>query len=191
MLEVMNRAMFELINAPTDPGPTVLALARFSAQWLLYVVALGMVIGWLLGHARLRRALIVAGIAVVIGLVVNRLIGALWYSPRPFELGIGTNFLDHSVDSSFPSDHGTLLFAVAFGLLFSAGARGLGVLAMLVAGLVAWSRIYLGIHWPLDMAGSFVVAVGSAVFVSGTLAGPTARLAAATGAITDRILRRA
>jgi len=56
---------------------------------------------------------------------------------------------------------------------------------------VAWSRIYLGVHWPLDMAGSFVVAGFSAMFVRLALNAPTDRLATTCGSITDRLLGRA
>lgn len=190
MLEIMNRAMFDVVNAPTDPNQTILMLARFSAQWLLYVVALGMIVGWLVGNAKLRRALIVAGMALVLGLIINRVIGALWYHARPFELGVGTNFLDHSVDSSFPSDHATLLFSVALALLFSPRARLLGALAMLIALAVAWSRVYVGVHWPLDMAGSFAVSALAVALVLGAMAGLTDRLYTLSSAISGKLLGR-
>lgn len=60
--------------------------------------------------------------------------------------------------SSFPSDHLTLWWAVAFGLLAQAQLRSAAIL-MAVSGIaIAWARIYLGVHFPLDMVGAAIVA---------------------------------
>ena len=82
--------------------------------------------------------------------------------PRPFMVGLGHPFLAHVADASFPSDHLTLWWSVAFSLLLHKRTRWAGGL-LAVAGLpVAWARIYLGVHFPLDMLGAIVVAVASA-----------------------------
>jgi hypothetical protein len=50
---------------------------------------------------------VAVGIATLLALAVNFTIAALWYHPRPFELGIGHQLIEHAVATSFPSDHGT------------------------------------------------------------------------------------
>ncbi|WP_417252276.1 undecaprenyl-diphosphatase [Castellaniella sp.] len=99
-----------------------------------------------------------AAVAGGLGLFANQIIGMMWMHPRPFMVGLGHTLITHAPDSSFPSDHLTLWWAVAFSLLASSRLRRLGgVLA--VSGIpVAWSRIYLGVHFPLDMAGAAAVA---------------------------------
>jgi undecaprenyl-diphosphatase len=79
---------------------------------------------------------------------------------------LGTNFLSHVADSSFPSDHVTLMAAVAFSLIYSSLTRTFGIVLMLIGVIVAWSRIYLGVHFPFDMAGAFLVGLGSAWLVA-------------------------
>ncbi len=53
---------------------------------------------------------------------------------------------------SFPSSHTVNMFAVAAVALMFLGRRGW--IFFMVAALVAWSRIYCGVHWPSDVIGS-------------------------------------
>lgn len=74
---------------------------------------------------------------------------------RPFVENIGYNFLHHAADDSFPSDHGTVIFT--FALAFLCWHRlWSGSLLMVLAVVIAWSRVYLGVHWPLDMLGGLL-----------------------------------
>ncbi len=163
MFETFNLTVFNLLNAPVQADPAMISFAGFVAEKLLFVEALVMVVLWLTGSQQRRHALVVAGMTVVLALLVNAVIGSIWQHPRPFVIGVGQQYLEHAADSSFPSDHGTLMFGVAFGLLLAPGGRVMGIFALVAALLVAWSRVYLGIHWPLDMIGAMVVA-GAAGF---------------------------
>jgi len=81
----------------------------------------------------------------------------VWQHPRPFMIGLGHTLIPHAADSSFPSDHATVLFAVSLTLLL--GRATVPGLAVLLAGFcVAWARIFLGVHFPLDMIGAAAVA---------------------------------
>ena len=50
------------------------------------------------------------------------------------------------------------MFSLAIPLLLSAGSRRWGITLLFLGFAVAWSRIYLGVHFPLDMLGAFGVA---------------------------------
>lgn len=77
-------------------------------------------------------------------------------------LDLGNTLIPHAADSSFPSDHLTLLWAVAFSFLMHRRPRWAGLLLAVLGLPVAWARIYLGVHFPLDMLGAAIVAALSA-----------------------------
>lgn len=66
-------------------------------------------------------------------------------------------------DTSFRSDHAAAAFAIA-GVLFSVHRR-LGTLALALAALVAYARVYVGDHYPGDVAGGALIGVAAAILV--------------------------
>lgn len=70
---------------------------------------------------------------------------------------------------SFPSGHATVAFACATALALAVPRLVLPLFAL--AALIGWSRVYVGVHYPLDvLAGALIgVALGFAVAGSGRL----------------------
>ncbi|CAH0542916.1 undecaprenyl-diphosphatase [Vibrio marisflavi] len=158
----LNQTLFLLLNAPTHPSQLLIEIALFFAKYFIVLVPIILIIGWLRGDEGTKKLVVMAGMSAIIGLIVNSLFGLVWFHPRPFAIHLGTNFLPHSNDSSFPSDHLTFFWSVAVSFALSRQTRLLGG-ALIVLGLpVAWARIYLGVHYPFDMIGSFVVAIAAA-----------------------------
>jgi undecaprenyl-diphosphatase len=56
---------------------------------------------------------------------------------------------------AFPSGHAATAFACATVLAW--WDRRLAVPAFVVAAAIAWSRVYAGVHWPLDVLGGAVL----------------------------------
>ena len=98
----------------------------------------------------------------MISLGLGMVCGTLWFHPRPFMIPLGHTWISHPADNSFPSDHATVMFSAAFALL-SLRLRAPGLLMLLAALPVAWSRIYLGVHFPLDMVGAALVSIGGVI----------------------------
>lgn len=148
-----------MLNASAAPNPLTVLVARIVADYLILIVPAVLVAGWLRGDAISRKVLLEATAAALLALLLNQGIGLIWQHPRPFMIGLGHTLMPHVADSSFPSDHLTLLWAVASVMLLHPNWRKTGLILSLAGIPLAWSRIYLGVHFPFDMIGAFVVAV--------------------------------
>lgn len=161
-MENLKHALFLWLNASGHPGTLLLACATFFAEYAIWVIPGIIGLGWLRGSERTRKILLEATASALVGLLIAQIIGWVWPHPRPFMIGLGHTLIYHAADPSFPSDHLALLWAVAFSFLMHRKPRNAGLALALLGLPVAWARIYLGVHFPLDMAGAALVAVLSA-----------------------------
>jgi membrane-associated phospholipid phosphatase len=132
-----------------------------------------LIVGYLLARAKQRplmlaRALL-AGAGALLAVAVNQPIVHAVNEPRPYtQLPHALLLVHRSMDASFPSDHATMAGAVAAGLLCV--HRKLGTVAALAALLMAFARVYIGAHFPLDVLAG--LAVGAVVALLVQRAGP-------------------
>lgn len=159
-MEHFNLIWFSKINAGENLHGYQLWLSIFTAKYLIFIIVLWLLAVWLWGAPKHRQTLILALSASLFALLINWGISLIWFHPRPFMLGVGHTYLTHAPDSSFPSDHFTALCTIFFIFLWQETIKSLTVLFLLFMTLcIAWARIYVGVHYPLDMLGGIVVAV--------------------------------
>ena len=127
-----NEAVFFLLNASDQPNPMLVVAAKLFAEYAIWLVPIALLMGWLRGSESTRKLMLVATASGLVGLLENQAIGLLWQHPRPFMIGLGQTLIPHAADSSFPSDHLTLIWAVAFSLLIHQRTRTTGAVLALV-----------------------------------------------------------
>ncbi|MGC0152061.1 phosphatase PAP2 family protein [Chromobacterium vaccinii] len=157
-LESLNQTLFLLINATPETSPFSIKLATFIAKDVLMLLPLLLASLWLWGRPALRDTVLKSALLTGVALLGNWLIGLAWPHPRPFAIPLGHTFLLHDATPSFPSNHGTIFAVMALCWCFSP-ARGWGWLLAIAGLAVAWSRVFLGVHFPLDMLGALLVSV--------------------------------
>ncbi|MEN9544822.1 MAG: hypothetical protein RLZZ598_1655 [Pseudomonadota bacterium] len=184
-IEAFNQTLFLHMNGTGTTPVWLMRTAMGVADYLIALIPLLLLGLWLWGdHAR-RRVAVKACLVAMLSLATNQAIGALWPHPRPFMIGLGQTWIPHAADPSFPSDHMTVFCSIGLTLLFD-GVVAWGVATLLVGLAVAWARVFLGVHFPLDMVGAVVAATVVYVIVTPSwrrLGGPI------TGAL-ERIYRR-
>jgi undecaprenyl-diphosphatase len=137
------------------------SLMAFLAQDLLYAVVLVFAVLWFRRDG--LRAGLAAGLGAVLAVGVSALIGDIHYSARPFVAEHFTPLFAHGNDASFPSDHLCALGGVAGGVWTS--SRVLGGATALLAALVAFARVYAGIHYVADVVAGFLIGVSCGLIV--------------------------
>lgn len=156
-IEALNRSLFLKINAGPGTATWVIDSATIIANDLIYLIPALLVVLWLWGGEQKRNLALKAFLVTMLGVGISQIIGLAWPHPRPFMIGLGQVWFPHAADSSFPSDHATVFASVGISLLF-AGEAGLGIMTLATGLCVAWSRVYLGVHFPMDMLGAVGVA---------------------------------
>lgn len=158
-----NTSLFLWLNTTTPAAGSpaaqalVLALALFCAKYLIGVLSIVLVGLCGLGGRQQRRAVLGAVLSLALALGLALLINWVYPHPRPFMLGLGQLRMGHAPTPSFPSHHLTAWWAAAFALCWQRNTRYWG-LALAILGLpMAWARIYMGVHFPLDMLGAAAV----------------------------------
>ena len=193
------RLFFLVNRQWTGPGLDRLMAAASSFElWLPVIVALVLLTAWL-GRARARLFLLALGLTLAVGdgLIDGPLKHAI-HRLRPWQAMAGVRQVDlarhvrprflalfqplpSSVTTSplairaddpfpgrsFPSSHVVNNFGAATVLAFFYRRRGAWY--FLAAGLVAYSRVYVGAHWPSDVAVSAVLGAGIALCVLAAL----------------------
>lgn len=157
-LDQLNLYLFHLLNVPDQASIWMINYASLIAHDLVYLFLLIFAITWLRGSREIKTGIIKAAIFTAITLSISEVLSAVLNTPRPFVMEVGRTLIEHAPTGSFPSNHMIIFSGIAFAYYFSA-QRDLGRILLWTAWLVAWSRVYVGVHFPIDMLGAFLIAL--------------------------------
>jgi membrane-associated phospholipid phosphatase len=134
-------------------------------KWAVPVYAVAAIALWLLarpgGNPKWKLASASSLGAAALALLVNRVIAGVWDRERPFAAHPSAHVWGgRSHDPSFPSDHATGAFALAFGIwLYD---RTAGTVLLVLAAIMGFARVYVGTHYPGDVIAGALIGVGVA-----------------------------
>lgn len=140
--------------------PMVSSLGNMG--WIWIVLAVGLML-----FPKKRKTGVILSMALVIDAILcNVIIKNLVCRVRPFHVNTAIELLiPEPGEFSFPSGHTAVSFAAVAALYF-AGEKRLFLPALVLATMIALTRLYLYVHYPTDVLGGILIGI-----LSGYLAG--------------------
>lgn len=131
----------------------VTSLGNFSIAWVMLALVLILI-------PKTRKIGLVVMAAVILDSVLcNVILKNIFLRPRPCDVNTAINLLiPRPLGYSFPSGHTSASFAAVSALYFS-GERKIWKAALALAILIAFSRMYLYVHYPTDVLGGILVGI--------------------------------
>ncbi len=132
--------------------PAVTFLGNGGWFWIAMAVIM-------LCFKRTRKTALMMGAALIFGLVLcNLILKPTVARIRPYEIAEGVKLLiERQSDFSFPSGHTAASFEAATVLMMR--DKRFGIPALVLAAIIAFSRMYLYVHYPTDILGGIAVGV--------------------------------
>jgi len=155
---------------------------------VMVVITVGL---WLLarpgGSTKWKLAAVGGLGSAALALGVNRLISSeIWDRQRPYLAHRIAHPWIGSHDASFPSDHASATFAIAFAVL-AFDVLG-GAIFLFLALVISVGRLFIGAHYPGDVGAGFLVGLGSALVVAWLARPAVALLVRHVQRLTDPVL---
>ena len=160
-------AQFALLVNGYDLGGLGTSLMQlFTSYGRELVWGLLVLIMFLFGNRNTKILALELAVLFLLGALVGDLSKILLPRARPFPTIPVTLRIPNETDSSYPSGHALIVSIGAAFCLTSFRRRFVAWLLAVEAGIVCYSRVYLGVHYPLDVAGG--VSLGIAMALVGT-----------------------
>ncbi|HSH32898.1 MAG TPA: phosphatase PAP2 family protein [Actinomycetota bacterium] len=164
--------LFTMLNTGTGSGSVgAKVVSAITTPIALVILVVGA--GFAVNRVHGSGAILVSAVAAAFGWALANGAKLLIDRPRPY-LSLSEAILrqDPARGTSFPSSHTAIVTAVVVALLplLPRPWRVVGIIVILV---VAWSRMYFGVHHPLDLLGGVgmgMAAAGLAWLIVGSIA---------------------
>ena len=150
-----NTELFFQIFSLGQKFPFLDNLIVFTAQYLIYFVIASIFILAIKGGVKEKKALLVIILSLIFAEIIIKIFHLFYVEPRPFVTYNLEPLIKHLPDASFPSEHTTAMATVAFSYYFYRSKWTLLFLILMVS--VGFARIFVGVHYPLDIVGGIAL----------------------------------
>ena len=165
MLSAINSVdytIFHAVNQYASHVKFVDSLMVFFADYAQYVLIVLLGLFYLL-IKRQPCCSIQALCACATGVIINKVISLFAYRDRPFISHHVNQLIDHAANSSFPSDHATSALVITFTIWLH--FKRSGRMWVVMGALIAFSRVWVGVHYPFDVLTGAVLGCVLALFI--------------------------
>lgn len=164
----VDASLYRSLNRLADHTGWAQPIFTTYAKYGIVIFAMLLVAGWILERQSNDVAglagVVGTGIAAFVGVGVGQLIGNGVNRARPYTAMPSSHVLvAKTADFSFPSDHATAVGAIAVGLLLV--RPRIGVVAAALALTMAFARVYVGAHYPADVAAGLLLGGAAALAI--------------------------
>lgn len=153
------------VKLPTELDQFMIVITLYGREIFLPFVLL---LIFIFGGKNGRKTVLITGISLLILIPGVSLTKDYIERPRPFVPSFDT-LMSADTNYSFPSGHSTLIIAgsVTPLILFKGNkyTKILPIVLVIDAGLVCFSRIYVGVHYPFDVLGGFFLGSGISLLI--------------------------
>lgn len=156
-----NITLFFSIFGLSNKSPFLDVFMIVGARVIIFVAFLLMVILTFRSGVKEKKAFILAIISIPVIILLIKIIHIFFYEPRPFITFHFSPLFPYRDDASFPSRHASMMAAVAFSYTyFKSKWAALFLLFMIWVGI---SRIFVGVHYPIDIIGGILTGLVSII----------------------------
>ncbi len=154
-----NLGIFFVILGFNGISPNLDKLMVFGAEYLIYLSIILIFILSIKGTVADKKAMLLAILAIPIAILLIKAIHIFIFEPRPYVTYDFSPLIDEKMDASFPSRHATIMAVMAFAYTYLKSRWApLFLLFMLWVDI---ARIFVGVHYPLDIVGGLIVGIVS------------------------------
>jgi len=187
----MDWSIYEAVNDWSQANGGAAHAVDVLMQALVVAIVVGAAACWFAarpgGGARWKLAAAGGLASGALAFLINQVIGALWDRPRPYEAHQGVwHPYAEGTDKSFPSDHASAAFGIAWAVFLV--DRAVGSLFLAAAAVIGWSRVVVGAHYPSDVGAGVLVGLAAALLVVRLGRPLLGRLVALVARVTDPLL---
>lgn len=160
----MDLYLFQQINQFAGKWVCLDSVAVFFARYFEYFLIFCLLLFLISRFKKYWKMVIWAFVSAVFArFVIVDFIRFLWYRPRPFIENKVNLLLDYPDKASFPSGHAAFYFGLS--TIIYLHNKKLGLFFYGASFLICLARVFVGIHWPLDILAGALIGVLSGLTI--------------------------